>query len=254
MNAIFEMLSRCAGPDTVMPPTALYNEGWMLRLVLNWFAAHPGLDHPLGFQPNARWYSEALLPSQFAARKRGDDKAESYTHADGVIGHFDTRPRRGDLSLRPDATQLVVTEAKMYSGLSSGTTRAKNFDQAARNVACIAHMLSESKLHPDKFSKLAFFVIAPQSQFNDGVFGKLLDKPEIEVKVRNRCEMYEGEKEDWFDEWFAPTLAKLEIQFKSWESLCTEITHYDQVSGDELSKFYSDCVRFNRRPFASNSI
>ncbi len=155
--------------------------------------------------------------------------------------------------MRSSATQLIVTEAKMYSGLSSGTTRAKNFDQAARNVACIAHMLSESKLHPEVFSNLAFFVIAPQSQWNDGIFGTRLDKTAIGVKVRDRCEMYEGEKAGWFEEWFVPTLAKLDIQFKSWESLCEEITQHDQRSGAELSEFYAECVRFNRRPFATNA-
>jgi hypothetical protein len=34
----------------------------------------------------------------------------------------------------------VVVEAKMASGLSAGTTRAPDFNQAARNVACIAQV------------------------------------------------------------------------------------------------------------------
>jgi hypothetical protein len=103
----------------------------MLRLVLDWFATTGHQGHPLSFQSGARWDSEALLPSQFLARHRGYPLAESWTHADGVVGHFLLRPGRGDLSLKPGARQLVVTEAKMFSGLSVRTTRAKDFDQAA---------------------------------------------------------------------------------------------------------------------------
>ena len=28
------------------PPTLLYNEGWMLRLVLDWFKTHEAQGHP----------------------------------------------------------------------------------------------------------------------------------------------------------------------------------------------------------------
>jgi hypothetical protein len=30
------LLTRCAGRDTVLPPTVLFNEGWTLPLVLGW--------------------------------------------------------------------------------------------------------------------------------------------------------------------------------------------------------------------------
>ena len=37
--------------------TELYNEGWMLRLLLDWVEAHPESDHELSLQSGARWYS-----------------------------------------------------------------------------------------------------------------------------------------------------------------------------------------------------
>src|SRR3972149_9501694 len=83
------------------PPTLLYNEGWMLRLVIEWFNTHQAQGHPLSFHVGASWFSEALLPSPFRARHRGDRRAEARTHADGILGHFtigsaakaDARPR-----------------------------------------------------------------------------------------------------------------------------------------------------------------
>lgn len=154
-----------------MPATALYNEGWMLRLLLDWFAKNSPPNHPLSFYEGARWYSEPLLPTQFAARTRQDQLAETSTHADGVIGHFDLRDGRGDIALSEGGQQLVVAEAKMFSGLSSRTKRAEGYDQAARNVACIANLLSLAGTTPENIQKLAFYLIAPQSQWDRGVFG-----------------------------------------------------------------------------------
>ena len=44
-------------------------------------------DQVISFDAGAKWFSEALLPSQFFARTRDDTLAEGWTHADGVIGH-----------------------------------------------------------------------------------------------------------------------------------------------------------------------
>lgn len=138
---IAELLSMSVGPGRVFPPTELYNEGWMLRLVLDWFSRTPDCNYELRFLDGSGWYSEALLPSAFLSRKRGDVLAESWTHADGVVGHFSIGENgAGDLSLKDGATQFVVVEAKMFSKLSAGVTNARYFNQAARNVACIAEI------------------------------------------------------------------------------------------------------------------
>src|SRR4051812_42560146 len=90
-------------------PTELYNEGWLLRLTLDWSERHAPDHHRLFFLPGARWYSEALLPSQFLPRYRGDKLSESWTHADGVVGHFTVGiAGRGDFVLAPSAQQFVV--------------------------------------------------------------------------------------------------------------------------------------------------
>jgi hypothetical protein len=126
---------------------------------------------PEPFEPGARWFSEARLYTPSAPRTRGDRLAESHTHADGVIGHFEVgRNSRAVLHLAADATQFVITEAKLFSALSAGTTRAPEYDQAARNIACLAWTVSKAKRPVDSFRSLAFWVLAPEKQIRADVF------------------------------------------------------------------------------------
>jgi hypothetical protein len=111
---ITELLSKAKDPDRVFPATDLYNEGWMLRLVIDWFSRNPPVECDIRFLKGSRWYSEALLPSQFLARQRGDKLAESWTHADGVIGHFEIgKNADGDLTL-----YAVRQDAELYALLA----------------------------------------------------------------------------------------------------------------------------------------
>ena len=106
MEALFKrieaLLKSCETGFPVMPPTLLYNEGWMLRLVVDRFASIDleNEPHPLAVPPGCKWYSEALLPSAFLPESQGDSRAESWTHADGVIGHFGIgNSAKGNLTL-----------------------------------------------------------------------------------------------------------------------------------------------------------
>jgi len=129
LKMVTALLQTATTESPVFPPTLLYSEGWLVRLVLGWFAAHSVLGHPLAFPEQGRWFSEAELPSAFLARRRGDPLAETWTHADGAIGHFKIgKGGKAALSLLPTATHFVVCEAKMLSGLSTGISRAPYFD------------------------------------------------------------------------------------------------------------------------------
>ncbi len=148
----------------VFPPTMIYNEGWMLRIVLS-FQFEGVRCLPFSVRPRARWFSEALIASPFLPRRRGDPLGESHTHLDAAIGHFDFYPgTKAGLALRPNATQFVVTEAKMFSHLSKGTTNTPYYDQAARNVGCIAWAISQSSRSVEDFESLGFYVLEPQEQ------------------------------------------------------------------------------------------
>jgi len=133
LDRVTQLLAECGSGSAHIPATALYNEGWMLRLILDWCSTHPTAIEHFIFLPGSRWYSEALLPSRFVGR---GNRGEGFTHADAVIGQFDFRTGgRGDITLAPNAKQFSVVEAKMGSLLSPGISNARTYNQAARVVA-----------------------------------------------------------------------------------------------------------------------
>ena len=248
LTRIAGMLGCCDGDETVMPPTQLFNEGWLLRLALDWFAAHPEVQHELAVPQGCRWYSEALLPSPFPPRQRGDGRGESHTHADGVVGDFDIGGTGdGELVLRQGATRLVVIEAKLKSRLSSGTRNAPDYDQAARNVACLAKALTYGLRPPAEMATLAFYVVAPASQIESGVFAEQLTKESVLRKVTQRVKDYgSADLDEWLHEWFEPVLARVHIGALSWEAVGDFMLDLDPKSGDSFAAFYAKCVEFNR--------
>jgi hypothetical protein len=244
LEAISRILGRCGTDGSVLPPTELFNEGWMLRLVLDWLDQNRQVEHPLSFRAGARWYSEALLPSRFLPKTRDDSRAESFTHADGIIGHFGVASgARGDATLLPDAKQFVVTEAKLGSGLSAGTKNAPAYDQAARNVACMAHVLDKNGIDPSTVDRLAFYVVAPDAQIKSGIFADLVTKESIQRKVGERIRSYEGAHDAWFKSTFLPTLERIELGILSWEAVLAALPKAKET--ELMSGFYERCLRFN---------
>ncbi len=248
IERIASLLSKCSALERHFPPTILYNEGWMLRLVLDWLSFNPAIEFDLAFKSNDKWYSEALLPSAFLQRYRGDKLAESWTHADGVIGDFVIgKNREGDLSLSDGASRIMVTEAKMFSKLSPGVKNANYFNQAARNVACIAELIFRAQISPEKFEKNGFFVIAPESQISNDVFSEYMVPEEILRIVSRRVSEYqESKKDEWLNNWFIPTLENIQIREISWEEIVNLINQYDATFGHQIEIFYGKCLKFNQ--------
>jgi hypothetical protein len=235
----------------IFPATVFYNEGWLLRLVLDWFHRNRSEGHPLNFAPGALWYSEGLLPSPFLARTRGDKLAEGYTHADGVVGHLRIGDRAlANVALAEKASQFLVIEAKLFSRLSPGVTNAKYFDQAARNVACIAQVISERGADPSQLSSLGFFLLAPESQIDDKIFDGLMTSSSIKNKVTKRISEYSNPdrepKEEWFERWFLPTLSGIKIKTMSWENVIRSIDVNDPAFAADLNRYYEHCLEYNR--------
>jgi hypothetical protein len=239
---VTELLAESGSDRAHMPPTILYNEGWMLRLVLDWCATHSDVVEPFAFLPDARWYSEALLPSRFGGRGH---PSEGFTHADAVIGHFRFRPGgRGDIEILPGAKQFSVVEAKMGSLLSVGISNADFFNQAARNVACIANMVALSQA-TSTLERLSFTVIAPQRRIDEKAFEDQLDVRSLTETVRKRTSMFDGKQDDWFSAAFMSLLPRIQVQAVSWERVIERIASFDEHTGDELREFLSSCLRFN---------
>lgn len=244
------LLKSCETDFPLMPPTQLYNEGWMLRLTVDRFASIDlkNEPHPLAVPSECRWYSDALLPSAFIAKSRGDSRAESWTHADGVIGHFDIgNGAKGNLTLLTDAKHFVVLEAKMFSKLSAGVKNATYFNQAARNVACMAEVLKHAGRSATEFKALGFYVLAPRSQIQGGIFDEHLAKDSIRRVVEKRVAEFGGKQNKWLSEWFLPTHAKLDIKAISWEDLIAFLAERDP-DAEQLIVFYRRCLEFNKPP------
>jgi hypothetical protein len=244
---IRSMLEACETGNPVFPPSMLYNEGWLLRLVLDWFANHGGDRYPLSPRPGARWFSEPWLPSAFLPRYRGDRLAEARSHADAVLGHFSIGdPGTAGLTLQPDATQLVVIEAKLFARLSTGVKNAPFYDQAARSVACMAEVLRRANRPAEAMDDLALLILAPQARIDDGVFVWDAAHDAIRRKVRRRVEDYAGERDAWFREWFEPTWQRVDVRCLSWEDTVEMIAFHQPDAGQVIDSFYGRCLHYNR--------
>lgn len=243
LERITQLLAQCASNDRHLPPTALYNEGWMLRLILDWCSEHPSAVQSFVFLPGSRWYSEALLPSRFGGK---GGAREGFTHADGVIGHFGFRPGgRGDIELAQDARPLSVVEAKMGSLLSSGTSNAPLYNQAARNVACMAHLTAVANREASTLEYLSFTVIAPQQRITERAFDAQLGLESLMDSVRARTKMFMGAHDDWLALHFETLLGCCRVEGVSWEQTIEAIAVIDPTTGDDLKGFLTLCLKHN---------
>lgn len=246
LNQVFNLLENCSTSHSKFPPTDLYNEGWMLRVILDWFYIHNSNNHELTISSNCDWYSEAELPSTFLPRYRGDKFSEGRTHADGVIGKFRIGETGDvDFSLQSVADHFVVTEAKMFSKLSPKTTHASYYNQAARNVACIAEVIRKAGLLPVNFNKLSFYVIAPETRINEGIFSQYMEREHIWKTVKRRVDGYDEPKQEWFESFFVPTWECTDIRCLSWEEIISFIIEQDPAISDSLNAFYDLCLKYN---------
>jgi hypothetical protein len=127
LDRIVSILDAATDPGTSIPPTLLYNENWLMRLVLS-LAMEGGVPClPFPLEPDTRWFSEAGLRSRFDRRSQLDKKCESPTHADGVVGHFSFKTdMKALLELDPTGSQFVVLEGKIFSKLRKGVKNAGN--------------------------------------------------------------------------------------------------------------------------------
>jgi hypothetical protein len=250
LNEVEHILESINSQSARIPGTLLYNEGWLLRLALA--AGSKDTDClPFRFEANARWFSEALLYSRFLPRFRGDTLSESWTHADGVVGQFRFgAATKAGLELEPKCSQFVVCEAKIFSALSAGTKRAPEFNQAARNVGCIAETLCRAQRPLPVYKSLGFFVMAPGSQIESGVFQDLMHKDAIRSRLAERVRMYQGqsnhaELQKWLNDWALPVVERIEMGCCSWESVIKRVKVTQPEYGTSLDEFYKLCLKYN---------
>jgi len=246
LNIITELIEQFDPENPNFRPTEIYNENWMLKVFLHQASQNDLRDSPFSFYEGASWFSEALLPTAFRARYRGDQLAEARTNADGVIGHFLIGEKgKADLELDLGAKQFMVVEAKISAPLSSGTSNAPGFDQAARNIACMAEVLRRANTSPAEIDNLAFIVLAPESSIEAGTFAAEMEIEGVRQKIQGRVSSYDGELDEWYEKWAEPTLASISTYSVSWEQAIEELHRERPDVANPLQEFYELCLKFN---------
>lgn len=255
IDRIRAMLALADDPtNRLFPPTELYSEGWMLRLVLD--AAMRGTPClPFALAPGARWFSEARLASPFLPRRRGDRLAEGFTHADAVVGHLDVAGvTTAGVMPSAGASQFVVLEAKMGSKLSPGTRYAPDYDQLARSVAALAWTVTREATAPPALTSLGVVVLAPARQLAaEPSFALNADKASIRRKVGDRIGRYAKDADAherlrrWFDGSFVPLLDSMVVACEPWEAV-VERAGVATDDGRLLAGFYDRCLRHSGVP------
>jgi hypothetical protein len=104
-------------------------------------------------------------------------------------------------------------------------------------------MLAATQIQPSTIQRLGFYVLAPRSQIDSGVFAELVTKPSVLKKVLARAEPYVGAHDAWYEQWFLPTVERIELGAMSWEAVFDALTA-DQET-DRIRAFYAQCLRFN---------
>ena len=240
INKITEILKRSDSSATNINPTILYNEGWMTRLLVEVSLQQRIQINNIDFGQINHWCSEGLLSSPFLARKRADNLAEGYTHADIVLGDFSVDfAKRGDITPRGLDGVFGVIEAKMGSRLSSGTKNAPNYNQASRNVACIAFNTISTR------HSIFFSVVAPERKIEDYGIRHIVNLQVMLDQISRRFDSYDRSsrifalKENVLDR--AKTCTCSVLSYESW---------LDALSGSNdypaLVEFKERCYKFNR--------
>lgn len=244
LKLLFDQLAGSHLPNSPLSASKeLYNEGSLLRIAL-------GLESkgvhclPFLFAEGACWLAEPLLYSPFQANYQGDKQAERHTHADGVVGNvaIGKLTKRG-LDLSPSAQQLIVIESKLFSDLSSGTTYAGDYDQAVRNVACMAETLKRKNLQASQMDSIGFYVIAPEDRV--ARHQPFLTRESMNRKVESRISLYPQDLQVglrlWKREWFDPMLEKAVIASETWEAIIERSKSSSPLEGNEFGEFYKQC-------------
>lgn len=222
-------------------PTEIYNEGWMTRLLVYYSVQEELVFENIDFK-NKYWTSEALISSPFVFAKT---KHEGYTHADMALGDFTVDYNEsGKIIVNDDAKVFGIIEAKMGSPLASKTSNAPNYNQASRNIVCIA---SNTGSECDIF----FYILAPKAKVIKKSRGKvsmteMVTKNRIKQEIEERFELHNKHN----------ISIRNEEEIKKQADRCTVgiITYEDWIEKFKGKKFYDYLIEFYTHCKSYNNI
>ncbi|WP_298425685.1 hypothetical protein [uncultured Kordia sp.] len=213
-------------------PTEIFNEGWMTRLLVHQSIKEKiKIDGLIDFSKVKNWSSEGLISSPFVKTKKNK---EGYTHTDIALGDFTINyENRGDIIVAKKATTFGIIEAKMKSNLSQRTTNALNYNQASRNLACIAENVKNESC------QTFFTVVAPRKMIDKHDIKSQVERDKIIHQISNRYKL----SELTVDMELINRAKKCNIKVLSYEDWIDLLS--DKNKG-VINKFYMNCLKWNR--------
>jgi cyclophilin family peptidyl-prolyl cis-trans isomerase len=213
-------------------PTIIYNEGWMIRLLVIESMLEKIKIGSIDFEKlaNKNWSSEALIGNPFLDSKVIN--RENHTHCDIILGDFKVDfEKSGAIELNETPEFLGIIEAKMKSGLSQGTTNAPNYNQASRNVCCLAHTTQNTNC------STFFIIVAPQKKINKKIETQIKEiKSQIEKRFAHSGMDYPKEIKNKVD--------NCEISIISYEDWIEKIK--EKAERECIYNFYKKCLEYNK--------
>ena len=217
-------------------PTVIFNEGWMTRILVEISIKEHLIVGNIDFSKFQNWSSEALIDSPFV---KANEKREGYTHADVILGDFTINySQQGNVIIKDDAKILGIIEAKMGSNLSQKTTNADEYNQASRNICCLAYNTLQTNGNCEFF----FIVVAPRIKIRDNdiesqinystLYNQILKRFKVSNKPINSdlLRKIEDNKNNIFS-----------ISYEEWISKIK-----NQSDKKLLEDFYYDCLIHNK--------
>jgi len=234
-------------------PVDLFNETWLMRLVLEWFAEHKEVSHPWAFLKGSDWYSEAILPSPFLPRHRRDVLAEGHVRVDAVIGQFEIEPHAGLLRLNPGSNQFLVLLSTLKGQLVPGTTNVLWFDHIARTVAAMAKTISNAEINLGQLDRLGLYLVSSNKvPYAKRDFPSFAGKDHIATTLKRRVSLYRGtlsydQLQEWTTNCFEPALSAMTLGSISWEEVIPFVCQRDPATVRQLPLFYKTYLDLNLR-------
>jgi hypothetical protein len=229
-------------PKYLFPGTLIFNEGWLLRLVLKEWLAGSGASR-FGFLPfpeGVNAYSEGQLYTPFKARRGAHNKlAESHTRIDGIVGDFSISGTKSGVVLKPDLRYVAAFEAKLYAPIGRGVTNAPWYDQVSRTAACLINSILLAEPRGTYAAHLA--VLYPED--NHDIDPNLYTKDYVQRQITRRVQGFlktgePGDAVERFAGGWKDVLQRLHVWFFTWEDVLGDI------GSGELRGFYDRCKGF----------
>ena len=254
ISIIGDLLRNCGkGGRRYFPDSELFNETWLLRLVLYWSKKNGNAippESPFYFDTTSIWFSHAELTSPFLPISRPDPLGEKYTQVDGVNGDFHIgRNGKYDIDLHSSSDTFIVYEAKLNSPLAKGITNAPDYNQAARTLACMSMVLQQSGIDPARYPnmRLGYYLIVPKG-YPYKTSLSYMDKNDIIRTVKLRVDEYLKNRPasnhilDWFYCSFLPMMDSIHVEVFYWEDIINNIFHVDGAFAHAFEGFYERCL------------